>query len=225
MNSPTAAAQAMLWRDLRRSVRRSQDLAQSLVFFVIVITLLALAVGPDEQVFATIAPAGVWIAILLATTINLDRLFLSDYQDGTIELLVLSSASLPALVAAKIVAHWLANACPQILMAVFVGAILGLKTDVLVALGLSLLLGSPILSLIGAVASALTVGLRGGALLLSLIILPLYMPTLIFGTAAITNAALGLPIEAELFFLGGVAVLTASLAPFGAAAALRVRLS
>ena len=215
----------MLLRDLRRSVRRSQDLAQSLAFFVIVITLLALAVGPDAQIFVTIAPAGVWIAILLATTINLDRMFLSDYQDGTIELLLLSSASLPALVAAKVSAHWLTNACPQILMAVIVGAILGLNTDVLVALGLSLLLGSPILSLIGAVASALTVGLRGGALLLSLIILPLYMPTLIFGTAAISNAALGLPIEAELLFLGGVAVLSASLAPFGAAAALRIRLS
>ncbi len=225
MMSTLVASKAMLLRDLRRSIRRSQDLAQSLIFFVIVITLLALAIGPDDQIFTTIAPAGVWIAILLATTINLERMFLSDYQDGTIELLLLSSASLPALVAAKIGAHWLTNACPQILMAVIVGAVLGLKTDVLVALGLSLLLGSPILSLIGGVASALTVGLRGGALLLSLIILPLYMPTLIFGTAAITNAALGLPIEAELFFLSGVAVLSASLAPFGAAAALRIRLS
>lgn len=221
----TTALQEILLRDLKRSVRRSQDLAQPLVFFVIVITLLALAVGPDAQIFATIAPAGVWIAVLLATTINLDRMFLSDYQDGTIELLLLSPASLPALIVAKIGAHWLTSACPQILMAVLVAAVLGLDANVIMALALTLLVGSTILSLIGAVASALTVGLRGGALLLALIILPLYMPTMIFGTAAISNAALGLPIIAELYFLGGLAVLSASLAPFGAAAALRVRLS
>ena len=223
--SVATAPKAMFLRDLRRSMRRSQDLAQPLVFFIIVITLLALAVGPDQQIFVRIAPAGVWIAVLLATTINLDRMFLSDFQDGTLEMLVLSSASLPALVAAKIGAHWVTNACPQILMAVLVCTLLGIKTDVIMALALTLLLGSPILSLIGAVASALTVGLRGGALLLGLIILPLYMPTLIFGTAAISNAALGLPIAAELYFLGGVAVLAASLAPFGAATALRIRLS
>ena len=223
--SVVTAPKAMFLRDLRRSMRRSQDLAQPLVFFIIVITLLALAVGPDQQIFVRIAPAGVWIAVLLATTINLDRMFLSDFQDGTLEMLVLSSASLPALVAAKIGAHWVTSACPQILMAVLVCTLLGIKTDVIMALALTLLLGSPILSLIGAVASALTVGLRGGALLLGLIILPLYMPTLIFGTAAISNAALGLPIAAELYFLGGVAVLAASLAPFGAASALRIRLS
>ena len=223
--SVATAPKAMFLRDLRRSMRRSQDLAQPLVFFIIVITLLALAVGPDQQIFVRIAPAGVWIAVLLATTINLDRMFLSDFQDGTLEMLVLSSASLPALVAAKIGAHWVTNACPQILMAVLVCTLLGIKTDVIMALALTLLLGSPILSLIGAVASALTVGLRGGALLLGLIILPLYMPTLIFGTAAISHAALGLPIAAELYFLGGVAVLAASLAPFGAATTLRIRLS
>ena len=219
------ASKAVLRRDLKRSVRRSQDLAQPLVFFIIVITLLALAVGPDEQVFAAIAPAAVWIAVLLATTINLDRMFLSDYQDGTLEQLLLSPASLPSLIMAKIAAHWLTSACPQIITAAFIAMILGLKTDVVVALTVTLLLGSPILSLIGAVASALTVGLRGGALLLALIILPLYMPTLIFGTAAIHNASLGLSIAAEVYFLGGLAILAISLAPFGAAAALRVRLS
>ena len=219
------ASKAILRRDLQRSVRRSQDLAQPLVFFIIVITLLALAVGPDTKMFTAIAPAAVWIAVLLATTINLDRMFLSDFQDGTLEQLLLSPASLPALIAAKICAHWLVSACSQIITAALIAIILGLKTDVVMALTVTLLLGTPILSLIGAVASALTVGLRGGALLLALIILPLYMPTLIFGIAAIYNASLGLSIAAEVYFLGGLAVLAISLAPFGAAAALRVRLS
>ena len=219
------ASKAILRRDLKRSVRRSQDLAQPLVFFIIVITLLALAAGPDTKMFAAIAPAAVWIAVLLATTINLDRMFLSDYQDGTLEQLLLSPFSLPTLIAAKIVAHWFVSACPQIITAALIAIILDLKTDVVMALTVTLLLGSPILSLIGAVASALTVGLRGGALLLALIILPLYMPTLIFGTAAIHNASLGLSIAAEVYFLSGLAVLAISLAPFGAAAALRVRLS
>lgn len=222
--STASASKAVLLRDLKRLIRRRNDLVQPLIFFVIVITLLGLAVGPDEQIFAAIAPAGVWIAVLLATTINLDAMFLSDYQDGTIEQLVLSPASLPALVGAKIGAHWLATASPQIVIAVLVGAIIGLEANVVAALGATLLLGSPILSLIGAVASALTVGLRGGAVLLALIILPLYMPTLIFGTAAVHNAALGLPIDAELYFLAGLATLSASLAPFGTAAALRIRL-
>ena len=219
------ASKAILRRDLKRSVRRSQDLAQPLVFFIIVITLLALAMGSDTKVFAAVAPAAVWIAVLLATIINLDRMFLSDFQDGTLEQLLLSHAPLPTLIAAKICAHWLVSACPQIVTGTLIAMLLGLKTDVVMALTVTLLLGSPILSLIGAVASALTVGLRGGALLLALIILPLYMPTLIFGTAAIHNASLGLSIAAEVYFLSGLAVLAISLAPFGAAAALRVRLS
>lgn len=222
--SSSTAARAVFVRDLKRVARRRNDLVHPVIFFIIVITLLGLAVGPDEEVFSTIAPAGVWIAVLLATMINLDSMFLSDYQDGTIEQLLLSPASLPALMAAKISAHWLANAGPQIAFAVLVAIILGLDSDVVVALGATLLLGSPILSLVGAIASALTVGLRGGALLLALIILPLYMPTLIFATVAVHNAALGLPIAAELYFLGGLATLALSLAPFGAAAALRIRL-
>ena len=218
------SAKAVLLRDLKRYLRRRQDLFQPLVFFVIVITLLALAVGPDAQIFATVAPAGVWVAVLLATTINLDAMFLSDYQDGTLEQLLLSPAALPGLVAAKIFAHWLATACPQIVIATFVATVLGIESQVVAALGATLLLGSPILSLVGAIASALTVGLRGGAMLQALIILPLYMPTLIFGSAAVHNAALELPIGAELYFLAGLAVMSASLAPVGAAAALKIRL-
>ncbi|MFT4583338.1 MAG: heme exporter protein B [Gammaproteobacteria bacterium] len=225
MSAAVRSATAMTTRDLRRFARRQQDLFQPLVFFVIVVTLLGLAIGPDSTIFAQIAPAGVWIAVLLATTINLDSMFLSDFEDGTIELLLLSAAPLPALVAAKILAHWLASACPQIVVSVFVAIILGFESRVIGALVLTLLLGSPILSLIGAVASALTVGLRGGAMLQALIILPLYMPTLIFATAAMHNAALDLPIDAELYFLAGLAILAATLAPFAAAAALRIRLS
>ena len=222
--SSITAFKTVLLRDLKRFIRRRNDLVHPLVFFVIVITLLGLALGPNEQVFTVVAPAGVWIAVLLATTINLDAMFLSDYQDGTIEQLVLSPVALPILVGAKIAAHWIATASPQIVIAVIVAAVLGLDGNVIMALGATVLLGSPVLSLVGAIASALTVGLRGGALLLALIILPLYMPTLIFGTSAVHNAALGLPIDAELYFLGGLATLAASLSPFGAAAALRIRL-
>ncbi len=219
------AASAVFRRELKRSLRRQTDLVQPLIFFVLVVTILALAIGPDEQIFAAIAPASVWIAVLLATTLNLDTLFLDDYRDGVIEQFVLSSAPLPALVAAKIAAHWLTTACPQIFMALLVSLVLGFDAPVAAALAATLVLGSPILILVGAIASALTVGLRGGAMLVALLILPLYLPTLIFGTSAIHNARLELPIAAELYFLGGLAVLAACLAPFGAAAALKIRLS
>ena len=219
------AALAVFRRELKRSVRRRQDVVQPLIFFVLVITVLALAIGPDAVIFDVIAPASVWIAVLLATTLNLDTLFLDDYRTGLIEQLALSAAALPALVAAKIAAHWVTTALPQILMALAVALVLGFDPRVLAALVATLLLGSPVLVLVGAVASALTVGLRGGAMLLALIILPLYLPTLIFGTSAIHNARLDLAFSAELYFLAGLAVLAASLAPFGAAAALKIRLS
>jgi heme exporter protein B len=225
MNDALNAARAVALRDLKRHLRRRQDLVQPVVFFVIVVTLFAIAVGPDAAIFAKIAPAGVWVAVLLATTINLDAMFLSDYQDGTIEQLLLSPAPLPLLVASKIFAHWCATAGPQIAISVVVAIVLGLEGPVVSALAATLILGSPILSLVGAIASALTVGLRGGAMLQALIILPLYMPTLIFGTAAMHNAALDLPISAEIYFLAGLGVMAVSLAPFAAAMALRIRLS
>ena len=131
----------MAVRDLKRHLRRRQDLVQPVVFFVIVVTLFAIAVGPDTAIFAKIAPAGVWIAVLLATTINLDTMFLSDYQDGTVEQLVLSSAPLPLLVASKIFAHWCATAGPQIAISVIVAIILGLESRVVSALAHSVVAG------------------------------------------------------------------------------------
>jgi len=225
MTARNGATIAVFRREVTRTLRRQQELVQPLIFFILVITLLGLAIGPDESVFSAIAPAGVWIAVLLATTLNLDAMFLDDYRTGVIEQLVLSTAPLPALVGAKIAAHWLTTACPQIAVALAVALVLGMDGGVAVALLATLLLGTPILSLVGAIASALTVGLRGGAMLIALIILPLYLPTLIFGTSAVHNARLDLPIAAELYFLGGLTVLALSLAPFGAAAALRIRLS
>jgi len=221
----SAAAIAVFRRELRRALRRRQELAQPIIFFVLVITLLVIAVGPDETVFAAIAPSSVWIAVLLATTLNLDNLFLDDYRNGIIEQLALSPAALPGLVCAKVAAQWILCAGPLILTALAIALLFGAGPEVALALGASLLLGSPILSLVGAVASALTVGLRGGAMLIALIILPLYIPTLIFGTTAVHNAQLGLPAVAELYFLAGLAVMAACLAPFGAAAALRIRMS
>jgi len=217
-------ASAVVLRDLRRYVRRRQDAVQPLIFFVIIVTLFAVAVGPDAEIFAKIAPAGIWVAILLATTINLDTIFLSDYHDGTIEQLFLSPAPLPLIVGSKIFSHWCATAGPQIAISVIVAAAIGLELRVVGTLAATLLLGSPILSLFGSVSSALTIGLRGGAMLQALIILPLYMPTLIFSTSAMHNAALDLPITAEIYFLAGLAVMAASLAPFASATALRIRL-
>ena len=216
---------AVFRRDVSRLLRRQSDLVKPLIFFAIVITLFGLGYGNERVEFISIAPTAVWIAVLLATIINLDAIFLNDYQDGTIEQLVLSGNPLTGLVGAKIAAYWVTSALPQIIVAVLVALGMGVDGQVLRVLGSTLLLGSPVLCLTGAIASALTAGLVGGALLLALLVLPLYMPTLIFATSAVRNAALGLSCAAELYFLAGVAVFTVSLAPLATAAALKVRLS
>jgi heme exporter protein B len=218
------AANAVLRRDMQRLLRRRGQWAQPLLFFVMVTVLFPFALGQAE-VTARIAPAVVWTAVLLATTLSLEEIFRSDFDDGSLDQLALSPHALPALLLAKALAHWLTALLPLIVMAAGVALAFDLAPLARRTLMTTLFLGTPVFSLIGTIASALTVGLRGGALLLALLVLPLYIPVLIFGASAVNNAALGIPSSGEYYFLAGLTVLAATLAPFAAAAGLRARLS
>jgi heme exporter protein B len=165
-----------------------------------------------------------WVAALLASTLALDLMFRSDFEDGTLEQLLLSHHPVILLVIAKITAHWLLTGAPIIVAGIFLGIILNLQENSFIPLLLTLLLGTPVLSLVGSAATALTIGLRSSGMLLALLILPLYVPVLIFAVAAVNNAAQGLSIQGELFFLSAILVLSATLAPFATAASLRIRL-
>ena len=214
----------MLLRDLKLAFRNKAELLNPLVFFVMVIILFPLALGANEGLLRQLIPGLIWVTALLSACLSLDNLFRSDFADGSIEQLILSRYPLTLLVAAKVGAHWLSFGLPLILLACLTGALLALPGPTLAALLLTLLLGTPVLSLIGAITVALTTGL-GGGMLLSLLTLPLSMPVLIFSMLAVKNATLGQPIAAELYFLAGILALAVTLAPVTAAAALRIRLS
>lgn len=212
----------VLRRDLLLAVRGHTELALPLLFYVIVVTLVPLAVSPDAATLAGLAPGIIWVGALLATLLSLDRLFRSDFDDGTLDLLLLSPAPLPLLVVAKVLAHWAATGVPLLLVSPLLALFLALPDRALGALAASLVLGTPVLSLIGAVGVALTVRVRRGGALLALLVLPLYVPVLIFGANAVAAAADGLPITGQLYVLGALLALSASLAPLAAAAALRI---
>ncbi len=205
--------------------RRQAELVNPLIFFIMVVTLFPFAFGSDSELLQRITAGMIWITALLACTLSLEGIFRSDFEDGSIEQIVLSRYSLTSLVAAKITAHWILTGLPLIVVAMLVGFLLSLPVQAMQALLATLLLGTPVLSLIGAIAVALTVGLRSGGMLLSLLILPLYMPVLIFSMMAVENAMAELPITAELYFLAGILVLSATLAPVATALSLRIRLS
>ena len=215
----------VLQREIRRFLRHRNDLIQPLIFFLLVVTLLSIAFGPDESLFARIAPATAWVAVILAITLKLDALFTEDYTDGTLEQLSLSSTPLVIVIGAKLLALWLGLALPQIISAVMFLLAIGAPIKVIVTLGTSLLLGTPCLVAIGAIASALTLGTRVGGTLVALLAVPLYLPVLIFGSSAVTNAAVDLPVSAELYFLAGLSVLAATLCPFACASSIRARLA
>ena len=214
----------MLLRDLKLAFRNKAELLNPLVFFVMVIILFPLALGANEGLLRQLIPGLIWVTALLSACLSLDNLFRSDFADGSIEQLILSPYPLTLLVAAKVGAHWLSFGLPLILLAGLTGALLALPGPTVAALLLTLLFGTPVLSLIGAITVALTTGL-GGGMLLSLLTLPLSMPVLIFSMLAVKNATLGQPIAAELYFLAGILALAVTLAPLTAAAALRIRLS
>jgi heme exporter protein B len=214
---------AVLRRDLLIGLRHRSELFNPLVFFFIVVTMFVLALGPYADTLKQVAPAVIWVAALLASTLSLDMLFHSDLDDGSLEQFLLSPHPLIIIVIAKIMAHWLLTAAPLIVAALFLGLMVYLPQSAIVPLLLTLLLGTPVLSLVGAVLGALTVGLRGSGILLTLLILPLYIPVLIFSVATVDNAAKGLAITGELYFLGAMLVLSVTLAPFATASSLRVR--
>ena len=216
---------ALLRRDFLLAYRRRAELLQPLVFLLVVITLFPLGVGPSPQLLANIAPGVIWIAALLATVLSLDSLFRSDYEDGTLEQMVLSGQPLALIALARIVAHWLVAGLPIVLLSPLLAMWMNLPDAGVPVLIKSLAIGTPVLSLIGAIGAALTVSLKRGGQLLSLLVFPLYVPLLILATSAVSAAVAGLPYNGQLGLIlaGMIAALT--LAPFATAAALKLSLS
>jgi heme exporter protein B len=213
---------ALLKRDLVLAVRNRGDLVNSLLFYVIVAMLFPLGVTSDPRTLATMAAGVLWIAALLATLLSLDNLFRSDFDDGSLELMMLSPYPSIVLVLAKVLAHWLVTGLPLLLVTPLLAMLMAVPDTARDTLWLTLALGTPVLSLVGAIGVALTVGLRRGGALLSLLVLPLYVPVLIFGASAAGASAAGLPVTGQLYMLGAFLVLALSLAPLATAAALRI---
>lgn len=226
MSERTLSAWAAMGRLVRRDVavalRRRAELANPLLFFLMVCTLFPLGIGPDASRLAALAPGVLWVVALLACLLASDGVFRADYDDGSLEQMLVSPASLYLLALAKSAAHWLVTGLPLALLAPLLALLLQLPALAVPALTLSLLLGTAVLSLVGAIGAALTVGLRRGGLLLSLIVLPLYIPVLIFGAGAVQAAAEGFDYSGQLAILGAFLALALPLAPFAVAAGLRI---
>ncbi|MDX8386512.1 MAG: heme exporter protein CcmB, partial [Gallionella sp.] len=189
-------------RDMVLAMRRRADVLTTLIFFVMVVSLFPLGVGPEMEMLRKMAPGVLWVAALLSSMLSLVRLFSADYIDGTLEQMMLSPQSLSMLVLGKIVAHWMSSGLPLVLVAPVLGLQFDMPMEALGILVLGLLLGTPILSMVGAIGAALTLGLRGGGVLLSLLVLPLCIPVLIFGTGAVDAVSTGLVVSPHLSFLG-----------------------
>jgi heme exporter protein B len=211
-------------RDLLLAFRRRADVMMTLFFFIMVATLFPLGVGPEAALLRTMAPGILWVAALLASMLGLGRLFALDYADGTLEQMLLCSEPLSLIVIGKVIAHWLVSGLPLVLLAPLLGVQFDLSREALTVLFFALLIGTPVLSLIGAIGAALTLGVRGGGVLVALLVLPLYIPILIFGAGAVTAQASGLGSSAHLLLLGGALAGAAALAPWATAAALRISL-
>ncbi len=216
---------ALLRRDFLLAYRRRAELLQPLVFLLVVTTLFPLGVGPSPQLLANIAPGVIWIAALLATVLSLDSLFRSDYEDGTLEQMVLSGQSLALIALARTVAHWLVAGLPIVLLSPLLAMWMNLPDEGLLILIESLAIGTPILSLIGAIGGALTVSLKRGGQLLSLLVFPLYVPLLILATSAVSSAVADLPYTGQLGLMIAGLIASLTLAPFATAAALKLSLS
>lgn len=214
----------VVFRDVLLAMRRRADVATTLFFFVIVASLFPLGVGPDPKLLRTMAPGILWVAALLASMLSLSRLFAEDYADGSLEQLVLAPEPLALVVIGKVMAHWLVSGLPLVLISPVIALQFDLPRDAIVTLLLALLLGTPLLSLIGAIGAALTVGVRGGGVLISLLVLPLYVPVLIFGAGAVDASAIGMDASGHLSILGALLLLGMVLAPWATSAALRISL-
>ncbi len=209
-------------RDLVLAMRRRADVLTTLIFFVMVVSLFPLGVGPETDMLRKMAPGVLWVSALLASMLSLGRLFSADYLDGTLEQMLLAPQSLSVLVLGKMAAHWMVSGLPLVLMTPVLGLQFDMPLKAVGVLMLSLLLGTPVLSMIGAIGAALTLGLRGGGVLLSLLVLPLCIPVLIFGTGAVGAATDGLGYSSHLSLLGALLVLAAVFTPWVAAQALRI---
>ncbi len=209
-------------RDLTLAMRRRADVLTILIFFVMVVSLFPLAVGSETDMLRKMAPGVVWVAALLASMLSLDRMFSADYLDGTLEQMLLVPQSLSMLVLSKIVAHWMLSGLPLVLIAPVLGLQFDMSGEALLVLVFALLLGTPVLSMIGAIGAALTLGLRGGGVLVSLLVLPLCIPVLIFGTGAVAAVTDGLSAAPNLSLLGALLLMSLLFTPWVAAQALRI---
>lgn len=217
-----AALKCIIARDLTLAMRHRSDVLTTVFFFVIVVSLFPLGVGPETDLLRSMAAGVVWVSALLASMLSLSRLFADDYNDGTLEQLLLAPQPLALMVFGKVLAHWLISGLPLVLIAPLLGLQFGLSGDALLMLVVTLLLGTPVLSLVGAIGAALTLGLRGGGVLVSLLVLPLYIPVLIFGAGGVEASVSGMGAEGHLSLLGAILILALLLAPLASAAALRI---
>src|SRR5215471_10178243 len=212
----------LVWRDLILAWRRRADGLSTVFFFVIVVSLFPLGIGPETQLLRSIAPGVVWVAALLASMLSLGRLFANDYQDGTLEQLLLTPQPLYLVVLGKVLAQWLVSEVPLVLIAPLLGLQFGLSQNTLLVLATSLLLGTPVLSLVGSIGAALTLGLRAANVLVALLVLPLYIPVLIFGSGAVQASVTGSSPQAWLLLLGAMLIVSLVFAPWATSAALRI---
>ena len=217
-----SALRCVIYRDLLLAVRQRADVLTALAFFVIVVSLFPLGVGPEPNLLRTIAPGVIWVAALLAAMLSLTRMFSADHADGTLEQMLIAGTPLELIVVAKVIAHWLVSGLPLVLIAPVLALQFDLHQELLGVLTLSLLLGTPVLSLIGAIGAALTLGLRGGGVLLSLLVLPLYVPVLIIGAGTVDMAGAGLSAQAHFMVLTAILLVAAVFVPWAVAVALRI---
>ncbi|WP_456447954.1 heme exporter protein CcmB [Thiolapillus sp.] len=216
------AFRTIVSRDLLLAMRRRSDVLTTLFFFVIVVSLFPLGIGPELDTLRLIAPGVFWVAALLASMLALEKLFFVDYQDGALEQMLLAPQPLSILVLGKVLAHWLVTGLPLVLLSPLLGLQYDLPGDTIITMMITLLVGTPALSLIGAIGAALTLGLRGGGVLVSLLVLPLYIPVLIFGAGAVEAEASGLGGAGHLSMLGAILLLSILAAPLATSAALRI---
>jgi heme exporter protein B len=216
---------AVIRRDLVLALRRRSEIANPLLFFILVITLFPLGIGAQPHLLQAIAPGIIWVSALLAAMLSLDSLFRSDFDDGSLEQILLSPHPTSVLVLGKIVAHWLVTGLPLLVVAPLLAVFLGMPNHALGILLLTLLLGTPVLSLIGAIGVALTIGLRRGGMILSLLVLPLYVPVLIFAGNAVQMAGGGLPVDAQINILIAILLMALVLTPLPTAAALKMSIN
>ena len=217
-----AAFQSVMRRDLRLAMRRKTEVLTAVFFFVVVAALFPLGIGPEAKLLRMIAPGILWVGALLSSMLALQRLFEADYRDGSLEQMVLSPTSLPLLMGAKLLAHWLLSGLPLVLLAPILGLQFDLDAESLWTLCLALLIGTPILSVIGGIGAALTLGVRGAGVLLSLLVLPLFVPVLVFGAGAVEAQISGLGAQAHLSILMAMLLPAVFLSPWACAAAVRM---